>query len=687
MDAPVMNLCVAVDIGGTFTDVSLIERASGRVWTAKTPTTTSDPSIGFMQGIELAIDQTEATPSDLRQVFHGTTVATNLILEGKGAVAGLITSEGFRHLLEIGRHGIPRTENIYSWQKPERPVPAERIHEVGGAINARGVEIEPLDEQAVHVAVRRLKSQGVAAVAVCLLHSYANDAHERRVREIVLKEWPSCVVTLSSTVLPTFREYERSMATILNAYVMPAVASYLKRLQERLQDRQVTAPLMLMKSNGGVAGVQTIRREPVQTALSGPAAGVVGMQRFASLGGFHNVIGVDIGGTSADISLIKGGVPGMTTQGRIGDWPLTLPMVDINTIGAGGGSIARVTSSGALTVGPDSAGAVPGPVCYSRGGTEPTVTDAHAVLGHLPATLLNGAMHLDIAAARAAIEERIARPLGLSVEAAARGILDIADNKMVGATRVISVERGHDPREFALVPFGGAGPLHGGSLARLLGIRTQLLPPSPGVLSAMGLLASQLRADFQRTCNHKGAEVDLNGLSVTFDALRAEADDWFAAEGVPTALKNIRPFASMRYQGQGFELRIPWGSEGVNTDAVTEAISRFHEHHHQLYTFAQPDIPVEIVTLSVEATASLAQNQVEELAPCGPLEDARAGEQMVHFAEGSVMTSIYDRSRLGQGASVVGPAIFTQLDTTILMLPGQRASVDRVGNMRIDELA
>ncbi|MGD9942597.1 MAG: hydantoinase/oxoprolinase family protein [Burkholderiaceae bacterium] len=681
-----MNLCASVDIGGTFTDVSLMDRTSGQVWTAKVPTTTSDPSVGFMTGIGQALAQAGATHADLQQVVHGTTVATNLILEGKGAAAGLITTTGFRHVLEIGRHGIPRTENIYAWQKPERPVPIERIYEVGGTMDARGVEILPLDEAAVRNAARRLKSQGVSAVAICLLHSYANDAHERAAREILQKEWPECSVTMSSAVLPTFREYERSMATILNAYVMPAVSSYLERLEKRLRDKAVSAPLMLMKSNGGIAGSKAIRREPVQTALSGPAAGVVGMQLFARLGGFPNVIGVDIGGTSADISLIRNGEPGMTMQGRIGSWPLTLPMVDINTIGAGGGSIARVSENGALSVGPDSAGATPGPVCYGRGGTAPTVTDAHAVLGHLPATLLNGAMQLDVAAAREALDERIARPLGLTVEAAARGILDIADNKMVGATRVISVERGHDPRDFVLMPFGGAGPLHGGSLARLLGIRTQLLPPSPGVLSAVGLLASHLRSDFQRTCRHRGADIDIEALSTMFDELRSEASAWFDIEGVQSSGRTFRLLASMRYRGQGFELRVPWDGACVDADSAAATIGRFHEQHQQLYTFAQPDIPVEIVTLHVEATASVPVRRVEELAPCGRLEDALIGEQTVHFSCGSAATPLYERSRLGHGAAVAGPAIFVQLDTTILMLPGQRASVDRYGNLRIDEV-
>ncbi len=678
---PERNLCVSVDIGGTFTDVSLLDRASGRLWTAKVPTTVADPSVGFMSGIGRALQSAEAPHAALQHVFHGTTVATNLILEGKGAVAGLLTSRGFRHVLEIGRHDIPRSANLYSWQKPPRPVPPERIHEIGGMVGVQGEELEPLEESAVRQATRELRAQGVAAVAICFLHSYANPAHERHAREILLEEWPQATVTLSSDVLPVFREYERSMATILNAYVMPAVSTYVEKLEARLREQEVRAPLMLMKSNGGVAGSRTIRREPVQTALSGPAAGVVGMQLFARLAGIADVIGVDIGGTSADISLIQGGEPGMTLQGSVGDWPLTLPMVDINSIGAGGGSIARISGSGALLVGPQSAGAEPGPVCYGRGGTEPTVTDAHAVLGHLPAALLKGEIRLDLEAARRAIVRKIAQPLGLSAEQAARGILAIADHKMVGAIRVVSVERGHDPRDFALVPFGGAGPLHGGSLARLLGIRTQLVPPSPGVLSAIGLLVSHLRSDFQRTCLAQGPD----RMASIFAELESEAQQWFTAEGVGDSARTLQWLASMRYEGQGFELQVPWAGAAVDEQGLAATIARFHERHKALYTFAQEDVPVEFVTLHVQATALVDEPRFPTLRPGGPIEEACVGTQEVHFEDGARRVPVYDRIRLGRDACLCGPAVVVQLDTTVLLLAGQAATVDRYGNLLIRE--
>ena len=533
LDAGDMRYAVAIDTGGTFTDVTLFDRGSGRMWTAKTPSTPADPSIGFMNGIAAALENAELAADDLGQVFHGTTVATNLILEGKGAEVGLLTTAGFKHVLEIGRQDIPRRANLFSWIKPTRPVPPERIHEIPERVAIDGDILVPLDEDAVRIAARDFKARGVGAVAVCYLNSFVHPAHEERTADILREELPSALVSISADVLRVFREYERSIATVLNVYVMPAVSNYVAQLERRLVEAKVSAPLLIMKSNGGVVGAKEVERVPAHTALSGPAAGVVGARFVGEAAGYKDIIGVDIGGTSADICLIKDGGYSLTGKGRIGDWPLAFPMLDINTVGTGGGSIAEVSETGALTVGPHSAGANPGPACYGKGGEKPTVTDAHLVLGHLPPYLLAGGMQLDASAARTAIAEHVAGPLGLSVEAAAQGILEIADNDMIGAIRVISVERGHDPRDFALVPFGGAGPLHGGSLARLLGAKTVIVPPSPGVLSAMGLLVSQLRADYARTCYQAPPDFDQPLMNSAFAELEAEAAAWFDREGVP----------------------------------------------------------------------------------------------------------------------------------------------------------
>jgi N-methylhydantoinase A len=560
-------------------------------------------------------------------------------------------------------------------------VPPEHIFEVGGRIGPDGRELAPLDEAAVRSAARAIATQGIGSIAVVMLHSYANPAHERRVAAILAEELPGALVSLSAEVLPVFREYERSMTTILNATVMPVVSTYVERLDARIAERGIAAPLLLMKSSGGVTSARSVRRAPVETALSGPAAGAVGAAYIGAGAGHPNVIGIDIGGTSADISLIHGGEPGLTTNGRIGGWPVGLPMVDMVTIGAGGGSIARVSDAGVLTVGPQSAGAAPGPVCYRRGGVEPTVTDAHLALGHLPPYLLGGSFKLDVDAARSAIRKRVAEPLGLSPEAAARGILAIVDNNMVGAIRVVSVERGHDPRDFSLLPFGGAGPLHGGSLARLLGMSTIVVPAGPGVLSALGLLVSNLKAEFTRTCLQKAGAFDAAAVARVFGELEADALAWLDAEGVAEEARKVAWYASLRYQHQGFELNVPWASREVTNASAAATVAAFHRLHERLYTFAQEDTPVEIVTLRVDARGVFPVPTAHELPPAGALEAALAGKQTVCFEAGPAEADIYARGRLGAGARIAGPAILTQLDATTLLLPGQVGTVDRLGNL------
>ncbi len=679
------GVIVGVDTGGTFTDVTLLDPASGTVWTAKTPSTPDDPSRGFANGISEALAAAGFAGRDVARVLHGTTVATNLILEGKGAKTGLITTTGFKYVLEIGRQDVPRRASLFAWVKPQRPVPPEHIHEVDGRIDHLGRELIPLDEAAVVAAARDMAAHGIQSIAVVLLHSYANPAHERRIGELLAQTLPDTPVSLSSDVLPVFREYERSTTTVLNASVKPVVSTYVEKLDQRLKELGITAPLLLMKSSGGVTSTRTVRRAPVETALSGPAAGTVGATYTGEASGHPNLIGIDIGGTSADISLIHGGVPALTTHGHVGSWPVGLPMIDIVTIGAGGGSIASVTPMGSLKVGPESAGAAPGPVCYSRGGTEPTVTDAHLALGHLPAYLLDGRFKLDVDAARAAIKRRIADPLAMSVEDAARGILAIVDNNMVGAIRVVSVERGHDPRAFALLPFGGAGPLHGGALARLLGMSTIVIPPGPGVLSALGLLVSDLKAEFTRTELQRAGQINPAGLAKAFAQLDSEAKSWLDAEDVPPSARVITWHASLRYRNQGFELFVPWPSDGDAELATQAAIAAFHRLHERLYSFAQPDTPVEIVTLRVDARGVFPAPRRRALESTRDASVALRGRQTMHLPTGPADAAIYDRARLGVGSQIEGPAILTQLDATSLILPGQMATVDQSGNIIVAE--
>jgi N-methylhydantoinase A len=678
-DVPIV---IGIDTGGTFTDVTVLDDATGSIHTAKVPSTPDDPSRGFADGVQVGLGTDHR---DVRRVLHGTTVATNLILESKGPRVALLVTLGFRSVLEIGRQDIPRGNSLFSWTKPKRPVPPQHIWEIPGRLDPDGSEITPLDETSIRSAARAIKAEGIAAVAVVFLHSYAKPDHERRAALILAEEHPGALVSLSSDVLPVFREYERAMTTVLNVYVMPAVASYVGRLERRLAEQNIAAPLLLMKSSGGVTSARSVRRTPVETSLSGPAAGVVGMNFIGASVGFSNLIGIDIGGTSADISLIDGGQPSMTTAGRIGNWPIGRPMLDITTIGAGGGSIARVSTTGALTVGPESAGAVPGPACYGLGGSEPTVTDAHLVLGHLPPHLLGGSFRLNIAAARDAINSNIAMPLGIGLREAAQGILSIADHNMTGAIRVVSVERGYDPREMVLVPFGGAGPLHGGSLARLMGIETILVPPAPGVLSAMGLLVSNLRAEFTRTCLQRPGRESMDQLAEVFTGLVDDAQVWLHDEAVPPDASHITWYATMRYQNQGFELVVPWAGNTINEATVAASFERFHRLHERLYTFSQDDTPVEIVTLRVDAVGSFLSPHLRELPPGGRPDDAITGDISIFFAAGTQRAPIYERARLGAGDRISGPAVLTQLDATTLLLPGQTAEVHRFGSLIVRE--
>ncbi len=655
---------IAIDIGGTFTDVTIQEPQTGQAWRAKTPSTPHDPSQAFIKGVHLALEAAGASPREVGRVLHGTTVATNLILEGKGARTALVTTAGFRHVLEIGRQDIPRRANLYAWRKPARPVPPARVLEVTERVAAGGAVQVELDEGTVLAAAEACRALGVAAVAVCLLHSFANPAHERRVVELLRAQLPGVFVTGSVDVLPVAREYERTLATVLNAAVMPAVSSYVAKLAERTEAAGIAAPLLLMQSNGGVAGIAAISRAPAVTALSGPAAGVVGARAVAAACGFGDLITVDVGGTSADICLIKGGKIGLTQNGRVGDWPLPLPMVDMVTVGAGGGSIARV-DGGALAVGPASAGAVPGPACYGKGGTAATVTDAHVVLGHLPPALLGGAMQLDAGAAARAVADGVAGPLGLELHEAARGILAIADNNMVGAIRVVSVERGHDPRDFALVPFGGAGPLHGCALAELLGITTVLVPPAPGVLCAEGLLAADLKAEWSRTLPTAGVVADAEAQAILRD-LHVEADAWLEAERVALADRSTQEVALLRYAGQGGELAVPWGG------SMQAAAAGFITTHRVQYGFVM-EAAVELVTLRVEATGALPAPVMPALPPgaCPP----PVRTLPVHFAAGTRQTPLYERASLPAGIVLAGPAILLQLDATVLIAPGWTAEV------------
>ena len=686
---------LAVDVGGTFTAVTFTDAATGATCVAKTPSTPEDLSVGFIVAIRKVLDLAGRAPGDVLRVFHGTTTATNAILEGKTPPTALVTTAGFKYVLEIGRHDIPRHGNLYGWSKPTRPITPERVFEVTERLDVNGSVLTPLDEPGARAVARHLAQLGVPAVAVVFLHAYANPVHEQRMQQILGEEYPDALVSLSSEVLPQFREFERSMATALNAAVMPPVSRYVGVLRQALDAEGVHAPLLIMKSDGGVTSAATCVRQPVQTVLSGPAAGVVGAVGVGRSAGYGDIISIDVGGTSADICLVRNGRPEITKDGMIGPFPMKLPIVDIHTIGAGGGSIAAVTAAGRLTVGPRSAGAEPGPVCYRRGGSEPTLTDAHLVLGRIPAALLGGELPLDINAARVAIDARVGRPLGLGVEAAAAGVIEIIDNAMARAIRTVSVGRGHDPRRFALVAFGGAGPLHACRLAELLEIPTVVVPARPGVLSTWGLLDTDIRATFvrtvgtaQRRLGERGGEgaAAVPALEAVWAELEAQARVWLDGEQVPRDHMRFERAADLRYEHQSFELTCPLAEGPFTAESMPALVSTFHAEHRRLYTYDLRSAPIELVTLRVTAVGSLPRRAAMSLPVAGhDLRAAVTGRRPVYFrGAGALDAPCYAREALAPGMRFEGPAIIEQSDSTPLVAPGFRARVDDAHNLILE---
>ena len=676
------NYSVAVDVGGTFTDVVLCNLDTNQQSVFKTPSTPDDPSAGFLTGLRQILEVNGVKPAQVKHIFHGTTIATNAILENKGSRVGVLVPEGFKYVLEIGRHGTPRLVNPNSWIKPERPVRPRDIEEIPERVSSDGEILIPLDETAVRRAARRFRDEGILSIAVSFLHSYANRDHESRARELILEEFPNAQVSLSSEVLAVFREYERTITTVLNAYVMPRVSTYLGNLEQALEGEKVDSTVSIMKSNGGIVGSSVAVRQPVHTALSGPAAGVMATLQIAESTGVLNCISFDMGGTSTDVSLIKERHPTTNLGGNLGDWPIQLPMLDIVTIGCGGGSIAAVSASGGLSVGPASAGAVPGPVCYGKGGEAPTVTDANLVLGRINTQIAGGILSLDGRAAAEAIQQNIASPLGLDQNAAANGILKIANNTMVGAIRNISVERGHDPEDFALVAYGGAGPMHAIDVAALLGINRVVVPLNPGIASAFGLLAAEFKNDYARTFLQQAPGYDLDGIELVYSELEAEGRAWLNEEGVPRRVHAMSRSADLRYAHQGSEVTVPLSGKQATGESMDALIQEFHAQHQQLYGFSL-DQPVEIVTLRVTVSGDVGSVALPRWDGVSySAEKAILDRRQVYFDQGNgfVPCNIYSRDQLSLGASISGPAILEGMDSTVVINPGWTSLVDDCGN-------
>ncbi len=677
-----MSWTIGVDVGGTFTDFFALDETSGAVWLHKRPSTPDDPGRAIVEGIEAFASEPGRSGAKVRRLGHGTTVGTNALIQRRGGKVALITTRGFRDLLEIGRQIRPHMYDLYA-DFPPPLVPRERRFEVTERILADGSVHRPLDPVDLALAIAAVRASGAEACAVCCLFGYLNPAHEQAIAKALQAALPDLHLSLSSEVQPEFREYERFSTTALNAYLQPVMVRYLSRLQAALAERLPDAEVGINQSSGGLMSLPRACRLPVRTALSGPAAGVVGAVEVAAAAGCPNVITLDMGGTSADVALIRDGRAAIGFDRQVADFPIRLPMVDIHTVGAGGGSIAWFEKDGLLKVGPTSAGALPGPACYGLGGREPTVTDANLVLGRLaPKGLLGGRMALDVGAAEAALAP-LARRLGFPLERTAHGVLGIVAANMVRAIRTISVERGHDPRRFALMPFGGAGPLHARAVAKALGMRRILVPAAPGILCAQGLVVSDLKEDFvagQRLPVNSSTE---SMIQIQINVLRRHAETWFEHEQVPPAHRRLELSLDLRYVGQNFELAVPYAIDALPDAAGLRA--HFFAAHEAAYGYCNPHDPVEIVNFRLTARGRLHRAPTPE--PVGPIVAAPEliEERAVWFGpDAALMTPVFGRAALAPGQRLIGPAVIEQLDATTLIFPGDRANVDAANNILIE---
>ncbi|MFP6698911.1 MAG: hydantoinase/oxoprolinase family protein [Alphaproteobacteria bacterium] len=678
-----MSSRLGVDVGGTFTDFLLFNEQNSQLRLLKTPSTPQDQSIGIMNGISQLIAETGISPSEITALLHGTTVSTNIVLEEKGAKVGLLVTKGFEQVLHLARSQTPGP--LAGWMIMEKPDPLADLELTRGIperLNAHGEVLSPLDEVAARRAVRELVDAGVESITVSLLHSYANPDHERRLRTIIEETGTDIPISLSSDILPEFREYERTLVTVMNAYVGPSMRRYLANLEEKLKSIQFSPHVNIVRSDGGLMSVKRASESPVHTMMSGPAGGVSGAAFVATLAGHENALGFDMGGTSTDVSLIQNGEPLISRETSLGYYPIKVPSVEVHSVGAGGGSIAHVPMTGALRVGPESAGAAPGPACYGKGGEQPTVTDANLLLGRLPPRLLDGHMDLDVKAAEEAVG-KVARALGLDLHQAAQGILDIVNENMFGALRLVSVQKGLDPRDFALVAFGGAGPLHGNAMAMLGECYPVIIPPTPGVLSALGFLYSDVKNEFAQTYVRNVADIDGSQLVEIYARLGRDARGWLREEGIDEGRQELKYQADVRYLRQGYEFALSVNPESMSNGGLVDLESRFGAAHERLYGF-RLDQPVELVNLRAVGSGQVEKVQLPRFDLEGPDASAAIFEQhRVHFDGGFLNANIYDRKLLRAGHRMVGPAVVTQADSTTVIHPGHVGVVDSYLNILI----
>ncbi len=678
------DVWVGVDTGGTFTDL-LAFNADGQLFAAKTPSTPEDDTRAFLTGLAALQASADFEPADVVGLHYGTTVALNAVLQKRWPSLGLIVTDGYREMIEIARQTVPGDWGaIYTWVKPPRVVPLENVRQVRGRITHTGEVLEELSTDDVRAAAEFFKEKGINAVALCFMHSYLDPSHEQRARDAFREIHPDCFLTISSDVLPEFREYERAMTTCLNAALMPLVTDYLDSLDGRLKEAGYSAPLLLMRSSGGLSQSDRVVEQPATIAYSGPSAGVLGMAWLADQIGEDKVLTYDMGGTSTDVALVEDGRPLLTTEGLLDIYPMGMPSIDIVSIGAGGGSIASLGTGDRLRVGPESAGADPGPVCYGKGGTEPTVTDANLVLGRIPDYLLGGDMPLNAEAARDAVGT-VGGKLGLAPEEFAYGILQLAAARMSAAVRQVSIARGRDPREYALFAYGGAGPLHAAELAAQLGIRRIVVPPRPGLGSCLGLLAADIQASAVQTVNSRAENISPERIGTTFAELEARVVADIRGQGIATP--STERFADLCYVGMATELTVPVPDGPVASSGLDAAVDAFHAEHLRTYGYHYAgEQAVEFVNLRVRGTGPLPRIELAETTPReGSVADAVLGARDVYYGphHGQQETRLYDRDRLAVGHEVAGPAIIVEYDSTVLVPPGANTRVDALGNLII----
>ena len=677
---------LGVDVGGTFTDVMLAHDETRSVFRVKTPSTPADPSQGVLTGVRRILEESGVAPEDLAYVMHGTTVATNAVLESKGARVGLITTQGFGQILHLARSQTPGP--LAGWIimiKPDPPAALEDTREALERMDARGNVVVPLDEAQVRGLVEDLVASGVESLTVSLINSYANPEHERRIKALIAELHPDFPVTISSDVLPEFREYERTLTACMNSYVRPKVAGYVKNLEGSLQELGVGCPVNILRSDAGLMSLSITQEKPVYGILSGPSGGVAGALAVATRAGFDDILTFDMGGTSTDVALCQSGRPTIARETELGHFRVKVPSVNVHSVGAGGGSIAHVPElTRALRVGPESAGADPGPACYGRGGEAPTVTDANVVVGHLPPSLIGGEMQLEVDAAEAAVA-KVGEALGLDAHQAAQGILDIVNENMAGALRLVSVQRGYDPRDFALVAFGGAGPMHANAVAAIMGSFPVLVPPGPGLLCAEGDLVADFREEFARTYIRTVGGAEPAEVVATLKSLGEEAASWLEREGIAGDRRSVDYSVDMRYYRQGYEIPVAVSLDDLERRGLDLLTERFNALHEQYYGYRMP-AECEVVNLRAVGVGKVPLPQMPEADEDAGADAARAvvEEHRVYFEGDWLPTKIYDRAELRAGNRFDGPAIVAEYDSTTVVLEGYTAEVDRFLNILIN---